>query len=793
MRSPLELVGAHPWQRAVFTTYSLSLSFFESAVLDQLVRGGARSALILADVDGVRGALSEQGARRAGKEYDIEPVKVPTGVFHAKVTALVGEGECHVLVGSGNLTFGGWGGNFELFEHVHSASAADAIRDTSDFFDGLAEGVRARHGAQSECRDLAAVLRQTVDGVRGDGRLRLFHNLRRSILDQISELTADLGGATRLVAASPFWDGATAINSLCDSLKVDRVHVHAHPSGVVRGSFGSNWPAVSPKGKVVPVCVDGFNLSGDRRLSHAKAIEIICRKGRLIISGSANATRAALGDGGNVETSIVRIEKTRSAGWTFKPAYPLEQLDALDDDTEEEETIGILRATLEEDTLYGQILQPRLQGSAAAFLITSEGSRRLGKVQLDDASRFTVVATGLEVQILQGNRFTLGIENEQGRAEGFISFAAFTEISKRSGALASRLFAMLAGTETPADVAAVMSWIYDNPNVLNRNLFGSHAAAGTKSQADDETIPVNLLGSSLDPTQPSQSAGNKNSQGSWKRFVDAFLASLRERRGPFQGQIANPLGDDEDDEDEDGGTREPARETDPWIKRSMATFYKVFGALLTNGNTQRFFWVAFDLAQYVCRRLEPEPTEVSSWLSTLIRMYDEDVVDVERRDTIAAAILLLHADDASDDGARVARLRLLRMKVAIQGACPDMAAVDGFRAALRAGADFDKQWERVRAIRTMPEQVQEFLKAVEKNSPSSGYPDLPLNRDEWPTLARALEEVESREDFMVVPRGTRACPHCSYDLPREQIGNLRSKAVATAKNCCGLVLVCAEV
>jgi hypothetical protein len=40
----------------------------------------------------------------------------------------------------------------------------------------------------------------------------------------------------------------------------------------------------------------------------------------------------------------------------------------------------------------------------------------------------------------------------------FISFAAFTEISKRSGTLASRLFALLAGTETPADVAAIMSW-----------------------------------------------------------------------------------------------------------------------------------------------------------------------------------------------------------------------------------------------------------------------------------------------------------------------------------------------
>jgi hypothetical protein len=295
------------------------------------------------------------------------------------------------------------------------------------------------------------------------------------------------------------------------------------------------------------------------------------------------------------------------------------------------------------------------------------------------------------------------------------------------------------------------------------------------------------------PRSEQQHQGSKNSQGSWKRFVEAFLASLREPRGPFQGQTGNPIGDDEDDEDEGGGTSEPEREADPWIKRSMATFHKVFGALLSEENAQRFFWVAFDLAQYVCRRLEPESSEVQSWLSTLVSICDQGAVGNDRRDTIAAAILLLHAGDLSDDSARAARLQLLRVKFAIENACPDVSTVDGFRSVLASSADFERQWERVKAIRTMPEQVQQYLKAIRGNSPTSGYPDLPLNRDEWPTLARALEEPESRDDFKVVPKGTTACPRCSYDLPREQVGKLRSRAVATAKNCCGLVLLCGEV
>jgi hypothetical protein len=154
--SPLELIGAHPWRKAIFTTYSLSVSFFAAVILDQLVRGGGRSALILSDVDGVRGALSEYGARRAGKEYDIEPMAVSAGVFHPKMTALVGQDECHLIVGSGNLTFGGWGGNFEIFEHLHSGFAADAIRDASEFFTSLADAPHVRHGARSQCLKTAA-------------------------------------------------------------------------------------------------------------------------------------------------------------------------------------------------------------------------------------------------------------------------------------------------------------------------------------------------------------------------------------------------------------------------------------------------------------------------------------------------------------------------------------------------------------------------------------------------------------------------------------------------------------
>jgi hypothetical protein len=56
--APLDLVSAHPWRRVTFTTYALSLSFFEAVILDALIRGGGREALILADTHGVHASLS---------------------------------------------------------------------------------------------------------------------------------------------------------------------------------------------------------------------------------------------------------------------------------------------------------------------------------------------------------------------------------------------------------------------------------------------------------------------------------------------------------------------------------------------------------------------------------------------------------------------------------------------------------------------------------------------------------------------------------------------------------------
>jgi hypothetical protein len=241
--APLQLVAAHPWQRVTFTTYALSLSFFEAVILDALIRGGGREALIRADVEGVRAALSEQGAQRVGKDYQVEPVSVTSGLFHPKITVLTAKDECHLLVGSGNLTFGGWGGNYEILEHLHPGFAADAIEDAADFFERLSDNGRVRYGARAHCGAVAADLRASAAGKPRNGDIRLLHNLDFAISDQLVDLVGDLGGATQMLMAAPFWDeqgGAT--DRLCKQLGLEEVFIHAHAYGTVEGKAGSNWP-----------------------------------------------------------------------------------------------------------------------------------------------------------------------------------------------------------------------------------------------------------------------------------------------------------------------------------------------------------------------------------------------------------------------------------------------------------------------------------------------------------------------------------------------------------------------
>lgn len=465
---PLDLVSAAPWRRVAFTTYALSLSFFEAVILEALVRGGGGNTTIFADPMGVRAGLSERGARRAGREYDVEPIACLTGAFHPKLGIYVSDTDCHLTVGSGNLTFGGWGVNLECWEHLHPSFAADAFDDVADMLELLTADDRVRTGAGDALAALAADMRVRVLGAPRHGDVRVLHSVGQSIGHDIADLADGLGGATAVTVASPFFDrDAAGLARLCAELGVDEVHLHVHPGEPVPGLPGTNWPTGSQLA-VRPVQVKAPWVDDQRRL-HAKAFEVTCRRGRLLVSGSANATRAGLYNG-NIEASVVRIQRGAVVGWSRIACDPppRDLRSAEEGEADTEAGVGVLRAILDGDVLRGTVLLPRIAGEAGLLCVSTAGEVDLGTVTVDPHGCFEAPAPGMEAQGWHGDRLTLRLEQGERVAEGFVSLSVAADIVRRAGVAAPRLLAMLAGTDTPEDVAAVLAWLHEDPARLGR-------------------------------------------------------------------------------------------------------------------------------------------------------------------------------------------------------------------------------------------------------------------------------------------------------------------------------------
>ena len=84
------------------------------------------------------------------------------------------------------------------------------------------------------------------------------------------------------------------------------------------------------------------------------------------------------------------------------------------------------------------------------FLVTSMVPELLAETTLSAEGGFRVSAPSLEERSWRGGRLVIRVCARDGRrAEGFVSVASFADITRRAGLLGKRLFALLAGTETP--------------------------------------------------------------------------------------------------------------------------------------------------------------------------------------------------------------------------------------------------------------------------------------------------------------------------------------------------------
>jgi len=788
--SSLDLIRAHPWSSSFFTTYALSLSFFEAVVLDSLVRQHVGQNLILADVEGVRAALAEHGARSVGRSYEVEPVAVNHGCFHPKLMALTSPTEAHLVVGSGNLTFGGWGSNFECVEHLHPAFAADAFDDAADFLESLATARTVKHAAVERCAAIAKDLRLRSSLGARTGRVRIMHNLERSIFDQLVDVAEDLGGAQRLTVASPFYDNGVALDLLCKRFGLDHAFVHVHEGGTVAGWVGSGWP-VQAATRIEATAIELFT-EHPPRLLHAKALEVVCRRGRVVLSGSANATTAALDHGRNVELCVARIEHGAGIAWRLGAAStPTTIAVPVPHAPEDGPVAGVLRAVLHGEELRGWILTSFPCGPARVFRLTRSGNTEIGGTVVSQDGRFLLRAQDLEQQAWTSQRLILRVASSAGAvAEGFVSFADLAEIMRRAGAIAPRLFAVLAGTETPEDVAAMMSWFHENPKCLSPDTMEG-AAPGALAEANDAQVLVSSLLEPESDQAASPYSSHASNMASWRRFMGQILACFREQRGPIS---ANSDPDEapspEDETDRQDGSAPPREH--PGVKRAMWFFDQLFEVMLNAPPSKRDIALAFRIAQYVSDRLEPDAACVKNYLDTLVASFMENPPPADDREIASAAILVASAAQITTNAfpfhaASLARRKLLRLGADLEGAMPDIALAQGFARILVPDIDATALWASVRAARTAQEEVRAYRMAGSAPISKADFPYLG-STPEWPSLAGP-----DRKAISFMPRFQTSCPVHYIALPSAEASRLHENGVGRALNCCGRILLCEEV
>jgi hypothetical protein len=318
-RNLVQLIREVKPRTVLFTTYTLSLSFFEAMLLPLLRQVGCQNTAVLVDAQEAVKSLAEANVNYAGRRYWVAPVVAPGGgVFHPKLTYLSGDKVDVLAIGSGNLTMPGLSGQLETLDAVASTEDPSVFIQFQAFAAGLAAKIDSTSRQAADLLREYAIRAQDVAAKSGEAIKSfpwspvLVSSLDRPARDQIIEYWRLQGEqATSLTVLSPFHapDGGP-LDRLASSLGASGVSVGLDPKTRV-ALFDLDRLKISGTTKYVVPVVDG----SPRRL-HGKVFEIAGTTGALVTTGSINATHQSLESTKNIEVSLARWLPSNCFKWS---------------------------------------------------------------------------------------------------------------------------------------------------------------------------------------------------------------------------------------------------------------------------------------------------------------------------------------------------------------------------------------------------------------------------------------------------------------------------------------------
>lgn len=343
---------------AIFLTYSFDPLFFERVPLDDLSVGGTRRILILADASEIMEAMKRCIGQvfHLGRKYTLAEAKA-SNLFHPKMIIRLSPEGGRLWMGSGNLTYTGWGGNHEL------ATAWSIGPGTDDAGGWLVE-----------------ILRSVATLTSSEAFLAQIETVRSSIpwlgesADNAAQGPVLLGMPNHSLASqlARRWEGRrfTSLKIYTGSTDVDGAFLlWAHKTfGVTKATVCLTPSFASFEVKrlaKIPIEVQFVERDPKRRV-HAKFYWFSGPNGHAAIMGSANCSAAAWlanHDNGNVELITI-----------YDTAEPADFAPILSDFNED--------LLLPEDFLVAPVElmeQPGNESAGPCYRITSIRLRALGR------------------------------------------------------------------------------------------------------------------------------------------------------------------------------------------------------------------------------------------------------------------------------------------------------------------------------------------------------------------------------------------------------------------------------
>ncbi|PRY19236.1 hypothetical protein CLV78_1268 [Aliiruegeria haliotis] len=445
------------WKHALFTTYALSLSYFESEVLRPLIGQGCDDIWLVSDAQGYRSSLLERRSMRVGQEYRIVPVGLPHGVFHPKCIYLCSDDEHLLLVGSGNVTFGGHGRNTEVFEALVPEQHATAFSDFADFLIALGSSPDVKIAKRDWIDDFAERAIQAANG-GGDADynpVRLIHPLEQTAVEQISTIANPLGPCREARVLSPYHDpDGLAVRTLLDVVEAGNgvIAVTSENSSpfpfAVTGTWARSVVAKKPT----------IDLT---RFVHAKWIELEFEEETILLTGSFNATRKALTTTDNVELGVLRhlARDDETLGWSTCDVPEFEPAHRLPSGLGNTEIVHASFDRHDVGHLKGQVLSLQtVTGDWSYRVVQADGGSYSDLVTLDEEGAFEIKDPGLEA-FSEMPALQIVLNREDREARGWIHNEMLLSVGSRRRLTAGAMSRLMRREGSDDDIQALLDYL----------------------------------------------------------------------------------------------------------------------------------------------------------------------------------------------------------------------------------------------------------------------------------------------------------------------------------------------